>query len=162
MDTPYRSIVDHIREAVIILQHCHLQYANPAAASLLALTESVSTSVNFIDFLPVCEQKNQLKQVCAQTEASQLACEAVLELEIVDAQGKAKTLQARAAPLLWQAAPATMCFLAEAPVSGQAMAVENATLYEKAQAEINERKRAQALANRYLEQQIIVNGTNWR
>lgn len=116
MDTPYRTIVEHSREAVVILQQCQIKYINRSASTILAFTEQSLTGRDFLSLLhPQCP-KAVIQDICNLAENTLPEISKKHSITIVDGNGVEKVLIMRLVSMTWHSEPALLCFLTESLV----------------------------------------------
>ncbi len=111
MATHYQTIVEHSREAVLILQKCQIQYANKEAARLLCVPESALPGLEVHSFLHSNEKTWVAREICALEQTEIGSVSELQELQILAGNGVEKSVDVRLVPVIWDEETAVICYL---------------------------------------------------
>lgn len=123
MDTHYRTIIEHSREAVVIFQQCQIKYANPTAATLFGLTPPALIELDILDFLHPDNRESAMADFCAFIQCAQEEKSEIHSIQIIDGNGVKKLLNMRLVAITWDDEPALACYITDVSADMR-MAVE--------------------------------------
>jgi PAS domain S-box-containing protein len=114
----YRLLIQNSREAIYVIQEGNICFANAAFEKLVGMTTSEVIGRPILDFSPPECQEKRLALIDEVLQGSQDAL--AHELRYLDHAGREGWLQVSSVRIIWEGAPAVLCFSTE--VSSRKMA----------------------------------------
>jgi PAS domain S-box-containing protein len=122
MDSHFRTIIEHSREAVIVLQQCQVQYANRAASTILATPNPLLIGADISKYFHTDDRKNIIQEIHRFVETVPVGSSEIHPLKIVDGDGFERPIKMRMVMTKWQSKSAILCYLTDMSAEMRAVA----------------------------------------
>lgn len=107
----YRLLFDNAKEAIVVVQHEHCQFANPQAQTIFGYSQEELTAIPIGAFIHPDDRQMVLDRYRLRLKGESAPEEYLLR--VVDRAGNTKWTEMRAVRIMWEGEPGVLCFLTD-------------------------------------------------